>query len=485
MSKQLRALMQAKQDKEKALGALAQTVSAREGARYTDDERAQRTTLRAELLDLEAAIDDLSLSDSHARLAAQRERGLDRLQVGRGHEVRSLEQIEALFAYEPDPALRAQARREPRTNPLATHVVAGDVHFTGLGDYLNALRETALALHEGGRGTHRMDPRLGPWGAAGAGGEGVPTEGAALAQLYYSGALLERSWGGGLILSRCQEQGVGDGFDGVTLYAVDDASRAQGKRYGGIQVYWRESVKAPTTPTRPKLLKQELRVKPLSGYMRLPEETMRDAVALGEFALRVFPEEFRYAQEDAAVRGDGQGMPLGILEAPCLVVVAKKGGQAADSFVAENAIAMEGRFWPRNMASAGYYVNRGVLPQLRTMYLPTGASSGQLVYMPANGLSQTPYGTLGAYQVDVVEQCSKLGDKGDVVLADWSEYLLVRKRSGVAFAASAHIYFDTWEMAFRWEVWVNGQPIPSAPITPAHANAGETYSPFVVVADRA
>jgi HK97 family phage major capsid protein len=44
--------------------------------------------------------------------------------------------------------------------------------------------------------------------------------------------------------------------------------------------------------------------------------------------------------DDAIINGTGAGMPLGVLNAGCLVSVTKESGQKADTIVAENAVKM-------------------------------------------------------------------------------------------------------------------------------------------------
>ena len=71
--------------------------------------------------------------------------------------------------------------------------------------------------------------------------------------------------------------------------------------------------------------------------------------------------------------------------------------------------------------------------------------------------------------------------KGDVILADWSRYLLVSK-GGIRRAASIHVYFDTDEVAFRWTWRINGEPADLAPAT--QYKGSTTTSPFVLLDTR-
>ena len=79
-----------------------------------------------------------------------------------------------------------------------------------------------------------------------------------------------------------------------------------------------------------------------------------------------------------------------------------------------------------------------------------------------------------------IEQMSALGDVGDILLGDFSQYLLIDKGS-VEMASSMHVQFLTDELVFRFIYRVDGQSSWNAPLTPFK---GATLSPFVTLAAR-
>ncbi len=119
-------------------------------------------------------------------------------------------------------------------------------------------------------------------------------------------------------------------------------------------------------------------------------------------------------------------------------------------------------------------------PQLFTMSLTVG-SGGVPVYMPAGGVSGTPYSTLFGRPVIPLEQCQTLGTPGDIILADFSQYLLIDK-GGINAASSIHVRFLYDENVFRFIYRVDGQPIWNQPVTPFKGSS--TKSPFVALAAR-
>ena len=105
-----------------------------------------------------------------------------------------------------------------------------------------------------------------------------------------------------------------------------------------------------------------------------------------------------------------------------------------------------------------------------------------LVYLPARGISIEPYASLFGRPIIPIEQASTIGDVGDVILADMSQYMLFERAGGAKFDQSMHVRFLYDEMTFRVTWRVNGQPSWKSPLTPA--NGTNTLSPFVALQAR-
>lgn len=194
-----------------------------------------------------------------------------------------------------------------------------------------------------------------------------------------------------------------------------------------------------------------------------------------------FSEEFGFKVDDAIINGTGAGMPLGILNSKALVTVPKEAGQAAGTINVQNVVNMWSRCWGRSRQNAAWYINQDIEPQLFTMSLAVGAG-GVPVYMPASGVSGSPYSTLFGRPVIPLEQCETLGTLGDIILADFSQYLLIDK-GGINAASSIHVRFLYDENVFRFIYRVDGQPVWNAPLQPFKGS--NTLSPFVALANRA
>jgi HK97 family phage major capsid protein len=116
------------------------------------------------------------------------------------------------------------------------------------------------------------------------------------------------------------------------------------------------------------------------------------------------------------------------------------------------------------------------------MQIGTGVAN-QVVYMPPGGLSQQPYATLMGRPVMPVEYCATLGTVGDIILIDLSQWVLAKKRGGPQAAATAHLYFNTDEQAFRLVFRVDAQPWWASALTPYKGS--NTQSCAVTLATRA
>ena len=343
----------------------------------------------------------------------------------------------------------------------------GDRKFEGFGDQLRAV---VIAAQEG-----IVDPRLKATGLS----EGVPSDGGYLVQTDFAKELISRVYETGQVASRCKKIKISPNANGLKMFGIDETSRATGSRWGGVRAYWLAEG-GTKTAADPKFRMMELGLKKLIGLYYATDELLQDASALESVVKQAFTEEFAFRVDDAIINGTGVGQPLGILTSGCLVTVSKETGQASTTLLAENVIKMRARMWARSRTNAVWFINQDIEPELHTMSFASG-TAGIAVYMPANGLSGKPYGTLYGLPVIAIEQCQTLGTLGDIILADMSQYILIDKGS-MASASSIHVKFTTDETAFRFVYRVDGQPLWASALTPFKGS--NTQSPFVVVESR-
>jgi len=303
------------------------------------------------------------------------------------------------------------------------------------------------------------------------GSAGVPHEGGFLVQTDFSEALIRRVYETGQVASRTFPITISSPSNSVEIPGVDETSRADGSRWGGVRGYWTNEAAASTAST-PKFRNVKLSLEKLTGLAYSTEELLGDATALDSIMSQAFGEELGFKVDDAIVNGDGAGKPLGFLNAACLVSVAKESGQAAATIVQANILKMWSRLWAPSQANAVWFINQDTQPQLFSIELGSG---GSILYLPPGAMGNAE-GTLLGAPVIPIEQCQTLGTKGDLYLCDMSQYALARK-GGVESATSIHVQFLTGQTAFRFVLRVDGQPLWNAALTAK--NGSNTVSPFI------
>ncbi len=244
-----------------------------------------------------------------------------------------------------------------------------------------------------------------------------------------------------------------------------ETSRVDGSRRGGIQGFW-EGEAAQYSKSKPTFSDRYLRLKKLTVLVYATNEVLEDAPGLEAYINRVAPEEITFKVNDALVNGTGSGMPLGILNSPARVTVTQESSQASATLQAVNVIKMWARLYAPSRANAIYLINQDVEQQLQQMTLATGTYSGQLVYMPPTGLSANSYATLNGRPIVPIEQCASVGTEGDIILADLSSILAIRKQAGLQQAMSIHLRFDFDETVFKFSLRMDAQHVWQKPLTP-------------------
>lgn len=310
--------------------------------------------------------------------------------------------------------------------------------------------------------------------------ESVGADGGFAVQSEFASELAQRTYSTGEILTRVNATPVGPSANGLKVNMINETSRANGSRWGGIQVY-RTGEAAALTGSAPKLRLMELTLKKLTGLLYATDELMQDAVALEGVIQDAFPKEMSFKMEDEIINGTGAGAMQGILNANALLSISKETGQLAATIVKENIDNMWARMWAPSRANAVWLINQDTEPQLDAMQLVIG-TGGVPVYLPPGGLSETPFSRLKGRTVIPVEYCATLGTVGDILLVDLSQYRMISK-GGLQATSSIHVRFLNDEMTFRFIIRNDAQPAWASALTPFKGSA--TLSPYVALATRA
>jgi len=394
---------------------------------------------------------------------------LDQVQVIR-NELDVREREERMMALLGQPA-------EPLTKPAPENkghsiTIKDKEKFSSFGEQM-------MAVMTAGRPGGHADPRL--FNASGL-NETTPSDGGFLVQNDFSTEMLHEVLETGILASRCKRMQISGNSNSIKINGVDETSRAS-TRYGGIVGYWKDEAQAATA-SKPKFRQIELNLKKLVGLCYATDELLDDASALESVIRSGFVSEFGFLLDDAIINGTGAGQPLGILNSGCVVSVEKATGQAKETVIFENIIAMYSRLFAASRPNAVWLINQNVEPQLFSMTLSAG-TSGVPVYMPAGGISGQPYGTLFGLPVLPIEQAATLGTQGDVILADLTNGYILAEKGGIKSDMSIHVQFIYDESVFRFVLRIDGQPVRATALTPYKGGSGSTQSHFITLDTRA
>lgn len=343
--------------------------------------------------------------------------------------------------------------------------------FRSLGDQLLAVKDAAARPHARHQKLELCQKIM---RAATGLNELQASDGGFLVQADQSGDLIKRAYDNAVFAPLCTKIGISSQSNSLKINAIDESSRADGSRVGGIQAFWENEADA-YVGSRPKFRQIQLVLKKLTGLCYATEELLADSAALETVIAQGFGEEFAFKLDDAIFRGTGAGQPLGITKSAAMITVSKESGQSSTTLVLNNVAKMRSRLWVRSRQKAVWSFNQDVEPHLNILSLTVGNNSYP-VLLPSSGISGAPYDTIFGRPAIPTEYNATLGALNDFVLADLSQYILADKGS-MQSAASVHVRFVYDEMTYKFTYRVDGQPMWDKPLTPYQGS--NTVSPFI------
>jgi HK97 family phage major capsid protein len=111
-------------------------------------------------------------------------------------------------------------------------------------------------------------------------------------------------------------------------------------------------------------------------------------------------------------------------------------------------------------------------------------SSQVPIFLPPTGLVSAPYGTLKGRPVRPFEFCSDVGQKNDIVFANWGMYVTLTKagKKKITSSSSIHLRFLFDETAFKFTFRVDGMSM--LPSGVQDFNGTTVRGPFVNLSTR-
>jgi HK97 family phage major capsid protein len=257
----------------------------------------------------------------------------------------------------------------------------------------------------------------------------------------------------------------------VPIPSVDDTSHASSV-YGGIVAYWTEEG-AALTESQASFGRVMLEAKKLTAYCEIPNELVADAPAFSAFLDGILPEAVAYYEDLAFIAGSGVGEPLGFMNGPAAIAVARN---TPSTVKWPDLVGMYARMLPASLGRAVWFVSPDTLPQLLQMTvsgatIPLWLTGGQGFEAPTLSILGRP--------VVITEKVTAMGTLGDVNFVDLG-YYLIGDRQVMQATSSPHFKFSTDKTAYRIIERVDGRPWLNSAITPK--NGGATLSPIVQLA---
>lgn len=363
---------------------------------------------------------------------------------------------------------------EERAEPIPSDVPKDgkDVRpFACLGEQLQAVHAAATKHVVDRRLVQVNDAILGSNETSGAdGGFAVQTD--------FAGEILESAVQSSELLSRIDRYTVGANSNSARWLMIDETD-VSATVFGGVQMYW-AAEGSTVAASRPKFRELKLDLEKMMGFAYATDELLEDAAFMTGFFGTAFAVAADRLLTEAIISGDGAGKPLGILNSGALISVAKDADQAAGTLTGQNILNMWQRAMTKNRANMIWLMHPDLESQLPTLSITDGTSS-KFLWNPEGGLRLLDYQSILNRPVVFDDNCSAVGSKGDIMLIDPKEYMLLQKGS-VKQDWSMHVAFLTDQNCFRIIFRCNGAPKKNKPVK--IKNSSNTRSPFVTLAAR-
>jgi len=271
-----------------------------------------------------------------------------------------------------------------------------------------------------------------------------------------------------VIRSRANVIPAGDPPDAaITMPALDQRGTGtrDGHTRGGVKVY---KVAEGGQKPRTNFGLRQITLEPqeFAATLEITDKLLRNWRAASAIIEKLFREAIAEQEDYEFLRGNGIGGPLGFLNSPATMRIART---TADTVKYADLTEMLAR--SRGPITWGY--SRSLIPALAALK----DEAGNLIwaYSAREGMPNT---LLGRPAVES-EANPLAGDFGDLWAADLDKYL-IKDGSGPFVASSEHVKFEENKTVFKVFYNVDGQPWLTAPIT---GENGYESSPFVALDD--
>ncbi len=250
----------------------------------------------------------------------------------------------------------------------------------------------------------------------------------------------------------------------ITMPALDQSGTNPGNMFGGMTFGWVEEGGAKPE-TNAALKGITLTPHEIAGYVKVTDKLLRNWQASAAFLEGMMREGVNGAEDYAFLRGTGVTQPLGVINAGATKWVNRA---VSNQISYVDLVKMVAVLLMRG-GTPVWSMSQSCLVQIAQMVDP----EGHYIWQPnaRDGFA----GNLLGYPVRWNNRAPALGTKGDVIVADWT-YYLIKDGSGPFVAASEHVECLNNKTVIKIFWNVDGAPWMHAPIKEEN---GYEVSPFV------
>jgi len=305
--------------------------------------------------------------------------------------------------------------------------------------------------------------------------EGVGSEGGFLLPAELEKKVLDANLEDEIVRPRAQVYGLRKGRgNSLTIPATADTDHSSFE-VAGITSYWGEEA-GTKTKTQPKLRQISMKVNELYAYSETSDILLEDSfIPIGDLVGKLFYQNLKWRFDNAFLNGTGGGMPNGILQSSACGEQSGESGQTASTIIYENLCGMLGKLMPGSFKNSVWLAEISTIPSLLQMHLKIG--TGGVFFPVLTGLA----GKFNMLYRPVIftEHLPALGSAGCLLLADFSQYLIVLKE-GMRLETSRDFKFRQNQTVFRMVARLDGQTASNSSLT---LKSGTVVYPFVKLGD--
>ncbi len=305
--------------------------------------------------------------------------------------------------------------------------------------------------------------------------ENIGSEGGFLLPAEYEKRVLDANLEDEIVRPRAMVYGLRKGRgNSLTIPATADTDHSSFE-VAGIVSYW-GTEGGTKTESQPTLRQIEMKVNELYCYTETSDLLLEDSfIPISDLVGKLFHQNLKWRFDNAFINGTGGGQPKGILQSNACGEQTAESGQTASTIIYENLCGMLGKLMPGSFKNSVWLAEISTIPSLLQMHLKIGVGG---VYFPVLTGAAGKFNMLFR-PVIFTEHLPAIGSSGCLLLADFSQYLIVLKE-GLRLETSRDFKFRQNQTVFRMVARLDGCTASDSSLT---LKSGTIVFPFVKLGD--